>query len=72
MLSLTSEYSTCTPPLNSKSTTKACYRRHEKKKRREYERRVIEVEHGIFAPLVLSTSGGWDPLQRLHSEDWQA
>ena len=46
---------------NSKSTTKACYRRHEREKRREYERRVLEVEHGTFTPLVLSTSGGWGP-----------
>ena len=46
---------------NSKSTTKACYMRHEREKRREYERRVLEVEHGTFTPLVLSTSGGWGP-----------
>ena len=48
-------------PSTSKSTTKACYRRHEREKRREYERRVLEVEHGTFTPLVLSTSGGWGP-----------
>ena len=42
---------------NSKSSTKACYRRHEKEKRREYERRILEVEHGTFTPLVMSTSG---------------
>ena len=48
-------------PSNSKSTTKACYRRHEIEKRREYDKRVIEVEHGTFTPLVLSTSGGWGP-----------
>ena len=48
-------------PLNTKSTTKAFYRRHEKEKRREYNRWAIEVEHGTFTPLVLSTSGGWGP-----------
>ena len=48
-------------PLNSKPTTKPCYRRHEKEKTREYKRRVIEVEHWTFTPLVLSTSGGWGP-----------
>ena len=37
------------------------YRRHEREKRRAYEQRVLEVEHGTFAPLVLSTSGGWGP-----------
>ena len=46
---------------NSKSTTKACYRRHEKQKRRVYERQFIEVERGTFIPLVLPTSGGWGP-----------
>ena len=44
-------------PTNSNSSTKVCYRRHEKEKRREYERRILEVEHGTFTPLVLSTSG---------------
>ena len=47
-------------PSNSKSSTKACYRRHEEK-RREYERRILEVEHGTFTPLVMSASGGWGP-----------
>ena len=34
---------------------------HALEKRRAYERRVIEVEHGSFTPIVLSTSGGWGP-----------
>ena len=28
---------------------------------RKYERRVLDVEHGSFTPLVFSTSGGWGP-----------
>ena len=36
----------------------ACYRRHEEEKRRAYEQRIREVEHGSFTPLVFSTSGG--------------
>ena len=47
-------------PSNSKSSTKACYRRHEKEKRREYERRILEVEHRTFTPLVMSTKGNGD------------
>ena len=31
---------------------------HETSKRRQYEERVREVEHGNFSPLVFSTSGG--------------
>jgi hypothetical protein len=48
-------------PSNCTSSTIACYRRHEKEKRREYERRIIDVEHGTFCPIVLSSSGGWGP-----------
>ncbi len=36
----------------------ACYRRHEREKRRAYEQRILEVEQGSFTPLVFSTSGG--------------
>ena len=35
-----------------------CYRRHENTKKRAYEQRVREVEHGSFTPLVLSLTGG--------------
>ena len=48
-------------PLNNKSSSKACYRRHELEKCRAYESRILEVEHGTFTPLVLSTSGEWGP-----------
>jgi hypothetical protein len=48
-------------PSNRKSSTAACYRKHELEKRRAYERRIIDVEHGTFTPLVMSTSGGWGP-----------
>ena len=36
----------------------AAFRRHEQTKKREYGERVREVEHGVFTPLVLSTTGG--------------
>ena len=48
-------------PSNSSSSTDACYRRHEREKKRNYEQRVIKVEHGTFTPLVLSSSSGWGP-----------
>ena len=48
-------------PSNCKTSTAACYRKHELEKRRAYERRILEVEHGSFTPIVLSTSGGWGP-----------
>ena len=33
-------------------------RRHEQAKKREYGERIREIEHGVFTPLVLSTTGG--------------
>ena len=41
-----------------KSTPSACYSRHERSKRREYQQRIIEMDGGSFTPLVFSTSGG--------------
>ena len=35
-----------------------CYRKHESCKKRAYEQRVREVEHGSFTPLFLSLTGG--------------
>ena len=38
-----------------------CYRRNEMEKRRVYDERIREIEHGSFSPLVFSTSGGMAP-----------
>ena len=38
------------------------YRTHEQSKRRDYEDRIIHIEHGTFSPLVFSTSGGMGPI----------
>ena len=37
------------------------YQKHELDKKREYEERVREIEHGSFSPLVFSTAGVWVP-----------
>ena len=34
-----------------------CYQRNEMEKRRAYDERVREIEHGSFSPLVFSTTG---------------
>ena len=34
------------------------YKQHEAKKRQEYGRRIIDIEHGTFTPLVPTTGGG--------------
>ena len=34
------------------------YRIHENEKKRLYSRRVLDIEHGTFSPLVFTTTGG--------------
>ena len=43
---------------SSSSSLASVYTKHEQEKRRSYEERVREVEHGTFLPLVFSTTGG--------------
>ena len=42
----------------SRSKLKACHRRNELEKRRQYDERIRTVEHGSFTPLVFTTAGG--------------
>ena len=37
------------------------HRRNEQQKKREYDERIREVEHGTFTPLVFTSSGGMAP-----------
>ena len=37
------------------------YASHENEKKRVYNNRIIQVEHGTFTPLVFSTAGGESP-----------
>ena len=37
------------------------YINHEKKKKREYNNRVLQIEKGSFTPLIFSTTGGMGP-----------
>merc|ERR1711973_215798 len=39
------------------SSLKAILKKHELEKKRLYNRRIMEVEHGSFTPLVFTTSG---------------
>ena len=49
-------------PTYSSTSLTQCYRRAELEKRRMYEERIQEIEHGSFTPLVFSFSGGMGPL----------
>ena len=41
--------------------TKVIYERHESEKKRQYNDRIMNVEHGTFTPLVFSVTGGAGP-----------
>ena len=45
-------------PSNRRPQPSACYRTHEASKKRAYERRILEVEHASFTPLIFSATGG--------------
>ena len=36
------------------------FQKHEKEKKRKYGSRIMEIEHGIFTPLIYSITGLWD------------
>ena len=52
-------------PSNRHSSLEACYRKHEKEKRRAYDQRIREIERGSFAPLVFSATGGMGPAAQI-------
>ena len=50
---------------NRLTSPSACYKKHEKEKRRVYDQRVREMERGTFTPLVLSATGGMGPAAQV-------
>ena len=47
---------------------KQIYRLHENEKKRSYPKRVLDIEHGSFTPLVFASTGGMGPdCLRFHS-----
>ena len=49
-------------PSNRRQSLEVCYKREERTKKRMYEQRILEIEHGSFTPLVFSTTGGMGKL----------
>ena len=45
-------------PSNCSGSISVAYKKHEDIKKRAYGQRVREIEHGVFTPLVFSTTGG--------------
>jgi len=70
----------CFVPSNRSTILVAAFHRHEAEKRRAYEERIREVEHGSFTPLVFSSSGRmkkaatttYKHLTHLLSEKWSS
>ena len=49
-------------------TPKQIYKKHENEKKRQYAKRVMEIEQGTFTPLVSTTTGGMaNECVRYHS-----
>ena len=65
--SLTWGYVTLMPSLNGDREIQQIYSIHENDKKRLYSRRVLDIEHGSFTPLVFTTTGGMGKeCQRYH------
>ena len=45
----------------SNLTTAKVYAKHEKEKKKNYNQRIMQVEHGTFTPLIYSVNGGIGP-----------
>ena len=45
------------------------YAKHESEKKRNYNQRIMQVEHGTFTPLIFSVNGGVGPeCERFHKQ----
>jgi len=42
----------------ARKPTQTIFKSHEDSKKREYLERVLNIEHGVFTPLVFGTNGG--------------
>ena len=47
--------------LKKNRTVETIFKKHEKEKKRTYNSRIVNVEHGTFTPLVFSLTGGEGP-----------
>ena len=45
--------------MNTNQTLEAVFRKQENDKKKSYNQRVIQVEHGSFTPIVVSSYGGF-------------
>ena len=50
--------------LSNSQSIASCYKKHENVKKRHYDKRVREIEHGTFTPVVLLPTGGMGTQQQ--------
>lgn len=50
-------------------STDRIYAKHEAEKKRQYNERIMQIEHGTFTPLIFSITGGTGPeCDRFHKQ----
>ena len=59
------------PSNRNLKTIPRMYSHHEEQKKRAYNARILEVERGVFTPLVFSTSGGMGEEAKPYSRGLQ-
>jgi hypothetical protein len=48
-------------PCQANLSSEQIYKQHENEKKRQYNDRIMNVEHGTFTPLIFSVNGGAGP-----------
>ena len=71
-LSLMWEFLNPFTPSNRQQLILTIYHQHEKAKRRNYEQRVKEIDHGSFISIVLSATGGIGEAAETTTYKWLA
>ena len=59
VISYNKKYSISLISLISLISTNSIFKKHEAEKKREYNQRVMDIEHGTFTLLVFGTNGGF-------------
>ena len=58
-------------PSNKSCTPSTAYQKHERAKRRAYNQRITQIEHGSFSPLVFPSPEEWAETRQLSTGELQ-
>ena len=59
------------PNANLNKSLAQCYIKNEKEKKRQCNERVLEIDHGSFAPLYSQFMGVWEEIVARFTRDWR-